>query len=92
MSLPDNSDFLEDTSLREAVTRIAIVLVALVVLSALSFFSLDPRHATRTTLMAFVFVAGFSAVIVFTRLEMGRRRFWLVGALVAFAALVVGLL
>lgn len=37
-------------------------------------------------------MAAFSTLVVLTRFEMGRRRFWIVGALVAFAALVIGLL
>jgi lipopolysaccharide export LptBFGC system permease protein LptF len=82
----------EDTSLREVATRIAIPLVALVALFVASFFSRDVHRATRSFLIGLVFLAAFSTLVILMRFEMGRRRLWLAGALVAFAALLVAIM
>jgi hypothetical protein len=50
------------------------------------------REVSHSVLIGLVFLAAFSTLVILMRFEMGRRRFWLAGALVAFAALVVGLM
>ena len=92
MTLHGERHSLDDTPLGEVATRIGIPLVALVALFVVSFFSREVHRATRATLMGFGVLAAFSALVILTRFEMGRRRFWLVGALAAFIALVAAIL